>query len=106
MPGHLTHRLDHLSVGEPGAVAQIEDPVRGRLHGGQREQVRGGQVGDVDVVAYAGAVRRRVVVSEDLEFLPNPGGDLQRDRDQVGLRVVPLTHQYTIGGTVRPGHVE
>ena len=31
----------------------------------EREEVRGGDVGDVDVIAHAGTVRRRVVLPED-----------------------------------------
>ena len=56
----------------------------------QREQVGLGEVVDVDVVADAGAVRRRPVVAVDLHRLPVAGGHLQHDRDEVGLHDVPL----------------
>ena len=68
--------------------------------------MRGGEVGDVDVVADAGAVRGRVVVTEQLQLLPLPGGDRKRDRDQVALRVVPLADQRAVAAAVRAGHVE
>ena len=56
----------------------------------QRQQVRLGQVVDVDVVADAGAVRRRVVGAEDLDVRPLPERHLEDERDQVRLRVVVL----------------
>src|SRR5207253_7889631 len=57
-------------LGEAGAVAEVEDAVTGPVHRAEREQVRGAQVGDVDVVADVGAVEGVVVVAEDLELLP------------------------------------
>ena len=42
-----------------------------------------GQVDDVDVVAKAGAVRGRVVVSEDGEALTLADGSLGDERDEV-----------------------
>ena len=90
---------------EAVAVAEVERdrPVgariarRGRF---QREQVRVGQVGDVDVVADAGPVGRRVVVAEDRR---RPAGldGLEDGRDQVRLGVVVLA-----GPLGRPGDVE
>ena len=57
---------------------------------GQREQVGVGEVLDVHVVADARAVGRRVVLAEDGQRLPLPRGDLQGQRDEVGLGRVPL----------------
>ena len=58
--------------------------------GRQREQVRGGEVAHVDVVADAGAVRGRVVLAVDRQRVAGAGGHLQGDRDQVRLGGVPL----------------
>ena len=67
---------------------------------GQRQQVRVGEVGDVHVVADAGAVRRRVVLAVDGDRLPLSGGDLQRDRDEVRLGGVPLAEAEGRAGDV------
>ena len=53
------------------------------------EHVRRREVADVDVVAQARAVRRRVVVAEDLEGAP-PQRRVDRARDHVDLRRVIL----------------
>ena len=63
-------RVEHLADAEAAAVAEVADEGvvraavarRGRL---EREQVRIGEVRDVDVVADARPVGRRVVVAED-----------------------------------------
>ena len=52
---------------KPVAVAEVVNPVLARFAGVQRQQVGDGEVGDVDVVADAGAVRGWVVVAEDLD---------------------------------------
>ena len=117
--GHLAAGAEHLEVGEPGAAAQVVDPVltgHARLQG---EHVGPGQVGHVDVVADAGAVRGGVVVAEQSHPTPRPyppftvplhcaaaQGHPQDAGDQVRLRVVPLAQPPP----VRPGrgarHVE
>ena len=58
--------------------------------GVEGEQVGLGEVGDVDVVADAGAVGGRVVVAEDGDRLAAALGDLEDERDQVRLGVVAL----------------
>ena len=84
-----------LADAEPAAVAEVEDERlgrprivgRGRLEG---EQVRVGEVGDVDVVADARSVGRRVVVAEERQRL-GPSRPAREDvRDEVGLGVVDL----------------
>jgi hypothetical protein len=62
--GDFPYGVENLVVGEPDAVAQVVDPVLAGLDGVECEQVGLGEVGDVDVVADAGAVRRRVVIAE------------------------------------------
>ena len=56
---HLEHRIST-------ACAEIDCDETGLLQRLERGQVTGGQIIDVDVIAYPGAVRRRVVVTEDL----------------------------------------
>ena len=52
--------------------------------------MRAGEIAHVDVVAHARAVRRRIVVAEDGDFVARAGGRLQQERDEMGLRIVPL----------------
>ena len=54
-------RGDHLADREPVAVAEVEDPVLALARAVEREQMRGGQIVDVDVVANRRAVRGRIV---------------------------------------------
>ena len=53
-----------------------EDPA-------QRRDVAGGEVDDVDVVAHAGAVGRRVVVAEHAQPLAAPDRHLRDEGHQV-----------------------
>ena len=48
------------------------------------------QIGDVDVVAHAGPIGRFVVCAEEGQGLALARGDLQEQRDQVGLLPVAL----------------
>ena len=50
----------------------------------QRIDMGGGEIGDVDVVADAGAVGGVVVFPEYLNMVPLAGDDLAGDLDQVG----------------------
>ena len=52
--------------------------------------MRVGQVGDVDVVADAGSVGSGVVVAEDAMDCAAAEGDVENQRNQVGLRLVGL----------------
>src|SRR5580692_11436 len=88
--GNLAGRLDDLPDAVAVAVAQVVDLVPARLDRLEGEEVRGGQVGDVNVVADAGAVRGRVVVAVHHELVALAAGDLEHDRDQVRLRSMPL----------------
>ena len=96
--GRPTTRLgrgDHLPVAEPAADAEVADEgATGgpRVAGGgrlEREQVRVGEVRDVDVVADARAVGRRVVVAEQRERAASLGR-AKDVRDEVRLRIVVL----------------
>ena len=50
--------------------------------------MRVGQVGDVNVIANAGAVRSGVIVAEDSDGLAAAQSDVEDQRNQVGLRLV------------------
>ena len=50
----------------------------------EREDMGGGKVADVDIVAHAGAVGRVVVGAEDVDMAALAGRRLDRDLDQVG----------------------
>ena len=98
--GHVHHLFD----GEADAVAQIKDVVLPALHQVvQRQNVRLGQVVDMDVVAHTGAVLGGIVVAEDADRLPLLQRHLQDNRNQVGLGVVRLTD---LAGGVRAAGVK
>mmetsp|Transcript_18949 Transcript_18949/g.56197 ORF Transcript_18949/g.56197 Transcript_18949/m.56197 type:complete len:275 (-) Transcript_18949:557-1381(-) len=82
---HLQHR-----VPRPRAKVVHHAPRVGR-HLLERRQVTLGQVDHVDVVPHAGAVGRRVIVTEDGEARPLADGDLLQEGHQVvrdALRVL------------------
>src|SRR5581483_2111121 len=63
--GHAPDRLDHLQHREAAAVAAIEDvAVAAGAQVRQGRHVCLSEIGDVDVVAHAGAVGRGVVGAE------------------------------------------
>ena len=62
------HRRDHVAHRRGPFGADVVGRRRpARLEPPQRAHVRVGQIGDVNVVAQAGAVRRRIVLAEDLD---------------------------------------
>ena len=69
----------------------------------EREHVRGGDVGDVHVIADARAVRRRVRIAEHQQLGAIARGDVERERDEMRLRIVPLAR---LAVRVRTGGVE
>jgi hypothetical protein len=72
-------------------VAAVHRLRPARFHEAAKGQnVRGGQVVHVDVVADAGAVGRRVVGPEDGQLRVFALGGLERPRDQVGRVAVGL----------------
>src|SRR5690606_8669868 len=86
--GDAAGALDHLADGEAVAVAEVADEVFAGGGGVQGEQVGLGQVGDVDVVADAGAVGGGVVVAVDGDGRAAALGDLEDEGDEVGLGLV------------------
>ena len=54
---HPFHAGYHLAHGEPLAIAAIIDAMPGlRPEGIERQHMRFGQIGDMDIIAYAGPV--------------------------------------------------
>src|SRR6476469_5520015 len=98
--GDLPAGLDDLSNREPCATAEVVDAVAAGLGVFEGEQVCLGEVGDVDVVADAGAVGGRVVLAVDVDRRALTEGDLQDQRDEVGLGRVALTEAAPRAGDV------
>ncbi len=92
MAGDATRRLDDLADTESLAVAEVEDEPGFRCGSVssalQREQMSIGQVGDVDVVADARAVRCRVVIAIDANRLAAPQSHVENQRNEVRLGLV------------------
>jgi len=83
------HGVDHLAHRIAGAAAEIV-AAAALLQPVQHADMRLGEIGDMDIVADAGAVRRRVVRAEDGERRAAAEGGADRQRHQVGFGVVIL----------------
>ena len=59
------------------------------------------EIDDVDVVAQARAVRRRIVIAEDRDVIALAERDLENERDEVRLRIVILTDGAIVERTGR-----
>ncbi len=86
--GDAARGFDDLLDGEAVAVAEVVDHAVAVGEGVEREDVSVGEVGDVDVVADAGAVGGEVVVAEDEDFVAAAEGDVEDEGDDVGLGFV------------------
>jgi hypothetical protein len=77
--------LNHLTHRETMAIAAIKGH-RGatRAQIAQRVRMRADEVADVDVIANAGTVRRRIISPIDFELRSKREGCLDGDLDQVG----------------------
>ena len=83
------------------ARAEVERLGRAGLDGANGLSVGLGQVFNVDIVTDAGAVGRVVIVAENGKGRARSGGGEQRERDQVGFRVMVFTNPAVRGGTGR-----
>src|SRR6056297_444316 len=88
--GDPPSRLDHLPDAEPGGVAEVAGQRAVVVEPFDRPHVRVGEVRHVDVVADRGAVGGGVVGAVHRDAVALTAGDLQHQRDQVGLGVVAL----------------
>src|SRR5262249_3202044 len=82
---HLLHRV-------AVAGADVEYRHSGVIEKSQRPNVRIGDIEYVDIVSQARAVWRWIVRSEDLDRIDFSRCDLQQTRNEMGFRIVPLTH--------------
>src|ERR1019366_8395962 len=85
--GHSADGVDHLLDGKSGAVAQVvNEPLLCGLwafKGFKGKEMRVGKIGDMDVVADAGAVGGRVVLAKDLDGVATPQGHVQDQGNEV-----------------------
>src|SRR6516165_6720239 len=88
--GDAAHGVDDLAHCEAVAVADVVDEAAALSEGVEGENMRIGEVTDVDVVADAGAVLGGVVVAKDLDASPAAEGDVEDERDEVRLGLVRL----------------
>ena len=92
------------------AVSEIKDqaaPGGGfGFEGLQGKQVGVSQVGDVDVVANAGAVGGGVVVAVDADGLATAEGDVENQGNEVGFRLVGFAAGDAVGAFGSSGHIE
>ena len=79
---------DDLLDGEAAAVAEVLDHLVAGGEGVEGEDVGVGEVGDVNVVADAGAVGGVVVFAEDGNTLATSQSNIQDEGDDVGLGLV------------------
>ena len=90
--GDAANAVDNFFHSEAGAVAEVINEAMvssaGRFEGLQGENVSVGEVGDVDVVADAGAVVGRVIFAEDFNGGAAAEGDVEDEGDEVRLGFV------------------
>jgi hypothetical protein len=82
MASDAAGRFNDLAYAEAGAIAQVEDQACTAcgfaFQSAESEQVRVGQVGDVNVVADAGAIGRGIVIAIDANgFAPSESGAIR-----------------------------
>ena len=84
---HALDGIDHLQHRKAMTVAAIggqRRPAAAQM--AQRIGMCAGKIADVNIVANAGAVRRRIVVAEDVELCAQAKRCFDRDLDQVRRR--------------------
>lgn len=97
-------RFYHFADAASGLAAQIENialaAVQEIAHG---QDVSVGEIGDVDVIADAGAVFRRVIRAEDGDMVAYALRRFQNERDEMRLRIVIFADGAAL---CRPGRIE
>ena len=90
--GQPVDGIEHLQHRQPFAVAAVHHQIVGwvRYQPMERRDVRCREVGDVDIVADAGAVRRRIVIAVNTDVGPLPDRGLAGDLDDVGRALADL----------------
>src|SRR5271166_6574688 len=95
-PRYLAAGLDDLAHARSPPGSQVELELDAPLQPLERGLVRRGEVIDVNVIADAGPVRSRVLVSKDRHMLTLSKCDLEDQRNQVSLGIVVFA-QVAIG---------
>src|SRR5918998_6014987 len=90
VPGDLPAGVDDLLYREAGAVAEVVDAMFAGHSLLERPFMGVGQIYHVDVVADAGAIRGRPVLTEDHDLFTMTESDLEYEGDEVGLDGVPF----------------
>jgi len=75
--------VEHLEDGEAAAIADIESFAGNVFDGFESADVRIGNVEDVNVIADAGAIGRRVIGAEDFELGNDSQGGIENERDEM-----------------------
>jgi len=88
MAGNLANRVDHFAHAETSPISQVVDQAGFFLQPFEHQQVRRCQVGDVNVIANACAIRRRIIGAKNRDIFAQPQSDLQRDGNQMRFRLV------------------
>ena len=84
-PACAPHRVDHLEHRRAATVAAVERRAgAAAAQIGERRRMRAREIADMDVVADAGAVRRRIVGAEDVDLGPLAERRFAGDLDQMG----------------------
>src|SRR5262245_57082007 len=79
------YRLDHLAHGETAAVTAIErDRLAAAAQIRERIAMRAHEIGHMNIISDAGAVRCRVVDAEDIHSWPQAECGFERDLNEVG----------------------
>ena len=97
LAGEMLAGMDYFTDGEARPVAQVKAPLFAGL---QCQNMRLGEVSDVDKVPYAGAIGCWIVRSEDFHAGFLTEGGLQNIRNEVSLNAVMFPEPLTRSGGI------
>ena len=90
--------VENFQDGETAAVADVESLAGNAIEGFESAEVGIGDVHDVDVVADAGAVGRRVIGAKDFDVRNRARGGIEYARDEMSFDAMVLA---AVGGCTR-----
>ena len=85
MARHSPRRFQNLAHAVTAAISQIDNEPLEFFQRTQCEDVRLGQVGNVNIVANTGPIRSRIVVAIDFHPRLSSQGHVENARNQMGL---------------------
>src|SRR3974390_243015 len=85
MTGDMAGDVDDLADGETAAAAEVANQLLLAFQALQGEDMRGGEVVDVDVITHAGSVFRGVVATKDGDKLALAERHLQNQGNKMAL---------------------